>query len=290
MLNAAFTRSAEAAGPNPETGVWDPFGMRCADALVELAAQHLADDPGPDPTMVVVHVDCDVVDGTTEGNGSIDGVAISHESVLRLLCDTTIECNIDGPDGTCIGVGRASKVPPRWLRRRIIRRDVTCRFPGCCRRIRQVHHIQHWTKDGPTDSWNLASRQSILLVDGARGTHGPFQLRLRRPLIAAHAPFAALTNEECHPLLVGAVIGHAERADRERYTGLVAVDLGRLRRQVAYVAFECLERAEPFARSTERIGLQLGAEPIPCAVLVAEHDVVAEVEHRVRRGLRRLRV
>lgn len=155
VVNASLERHAETVGSNPETGVWDPFGVRCADALVELAAQHLAEDPGPDPTMVVVHVDSDVVDGTTDGNGSIDGVAISHESVLRLLCDTKIEFNIDGPDGTCIGIGRASKVPPRWLRRRVIRRDVTCRFPGCCRRIRQVHHIQHWTKDGPTDSWNL---------------------------------------------------------------------------------------------------------------------------------------
>lgn len=155
IVNAAITRGAEAMGPNPRTGVWDPFGKRCADALVELAQQDLADDPGPDPTVVVVHADADVIDGTTPGNGSIDGMAISRESVLRLLCDSKVEFNIEGPDGTCIGIGRASRVPPRWLRRRIVRRDVTCRFSGCCRRIRQVHHIDHWVSGGSTHSWNL---------------------------------------------------------------------------------------------------------------------------------------
>ena len=103
---------------------------------------------------MVVHVESDVVDDG-EGNGSIDGIPIPAESVRRLLCDCEIEFNIDGPDGPCIGIGRAGRTPPRWLRRRACHRDGTCRFPGCGRRIRHLHHIQHWTKNGPTDSWNL---------------------------------------------------------------------------------------------------------------------------------------
>jgi hypothetical protein len=64
---------------------------------------------------------------------------------------------VDGPDGTTVGIGRADRSIPRWLRRRIRRRDGgCCQFPGCGRRIRQVHHIRHWTRDeGPTDAWNL---------------------------------------------------------------------------------------------------------------------------------------
>jgi hypothetical protein len=55
-----------------------------------------------------------------------------------------------------VGVGRAQYKTPRWLRRRILHRDDrTCRFPGCGRQIRQVHHIDHWVHGGPTDSWNL---------------------------------------------------------------------------------------------------------------------------------------
>src|SRR5690606_5699479 len=36
-------------------------------------------------------------------------------------------------------------------------RDDCCRFPGCQRQIRHLHHIAWWTRDdGPTDAPNLA--------------------------------------------------------------------------------------------------------------------------------------
>jgi hypothetical protein len=155
IVNAALERHAEAAGPDAETGMWEPFATRCADALVAVATQTLRDDPGPDPTLAVVHVAADVVDGLRDGNGSIAGVQVSRSSVLRFLCDTTIEYSVDGPHGTCIGIGRAGRTIPRWLRRRITHRDGTCRFPGCERPIRHIHHIVHWSAGGVTDSWNL---------------------------------------------------------------------------------------------------------------------------------------
>jgi len=158
IVNAALERQAGTAGPDPQTGVWAPFERRCADGLVDLCRQDLADDPGPDPTMVVVHVDADVLDGIVEGNGSVDGIQVPLDTVHRLLCDCPIEFHVEGPDGTCVGIGRKDRNPPRWLRRRIHRRDRDCcRFPGCARRIRQIHHIEWWERDkGPTDSWNLA--------------------------------------------------------------------------------------------------------------------------------------
>jgi hypothetical protein len=143
-------------GKDPVTGLWDPLERRCADALVDLARDDIAENPGPDPSVVVVHVDSEVVDGTAEGNGSIDGIPIPVDSVRRLLCDSKVEYSVDGPDGTCVGIGRADRQPPRWLRRRCLKRDGTCRFPGCGRRIRQVHHIHHWTDGGVTDTCNLA--------------------------------------------------------------------------------------------------------------------------------------
>lgn len=157
IVNAALERRAERAGADPETGVWAPFHERCADALVDLARQDLDVDPGPDPALVVVHVDADVLDGIVEGNGSVDGIEVPLDTVRRLLCDTPIEFSVDGPDGTCVGIVRKDRNPPRWLRRRIQRRDRDlCRFPGCGRRIRQIHHVRWWHRDeGPTDSWNL---------------------------------------------------------------------------------------------------------------------------------------
>ena len=156
LLDAVLDRKAEQLGPDPATGEWEPHDRRCADALVEMARAEHAVNPGPDPNIVVVHVDDEVLDGTVEGNAEIDGVPVSAETARRIACDSVIEHNVEGPDGTCVGVGRAQYKPPRWLRRRINRRDNdTCRFPGCGRRIRHIHHIEHWVHGGPTDSWNL---------------------------------------------------------------------------------------------------------------------------------------
>jgi hypothetical protein len=153
LVNATLSHRAALAGPNAETGLWAPFETRCADALVDLARSNIAADPGPDPALVVVHVPAGAIDGNA--NGTIDDIPISPDTVRRLLCDTSIELNVDGPHGTCIGIGRARRTIPRWLRRRITHRDSTCRFPGCGRPIRHIHHITHWTDGGPTDSWNL---------------------------------------------------------------------------------------------------------------------------------------
>ena len=156
VVNAALDRKAEQIGPDPVTGDWDPHDRRCADAFVEMARAEHEVDPGPDPHLVVAHVDDEVLNGTVDGNAEIDGIPVSAETARRMACDAPIEHNVDGPDGTCVGVGRAQYKPPRWLRRRILHRDErTCRFPGCGRRIRQVHHIDHWVHGGPTDSWNL---------------------------------------------------------------------------------------------------------------------------------------
>ena len=157
LVNGVLERAADAAGPDPVTGTWAPFEHRCADAVVDLCRHQHTDDPGPDPALVVVHVDEDVLRGLVEGNGTINGLQVPLDTVRRLLCDSPIELNVEGPDGTCVGIGRAQHDPPRWLRRRIQRRDQHhCRFPGCGRKIRQIHHIEFWQRDhGPTDSWNL---------------------------------------------------------------------------------------------------------------------------------------
>lgn len=51
----ALTRMAEEMRPVPG-GMWDPFESRCADALVSLASQRVADNADPDRACIVVHV------------------------------------------------------------------------------------------------------------------------------------------------------------------------------------------------------------------------------------------
>ena len=92
----------------------------------------------------------------TGWNATINGQPIADQVLWRILCDTRIEYSIDTPEGRTVGIGRASRTPPPWLRRRVIARDNrSCRWPGCTRRIRHVHHMQHWTKHGPTNADNL---------------------------------------------------------------------------------------------------------------------------------------
>lgn len=172
-VNAALSDLAEQAGPDAETGLWDPFGARCADALHDLA---VGDRLPGQAALAVLHVESAALGGGSDGaagpgdggagaefghgplvpNGVLGPLAVHRRTVLRDLCDCDVEHAVEGPNGTTIGIGRRTRTVPDWLRRHIEARDGTCRFPGCERPIRHVHHNRHWTRDrGPTDSHNL---------------------------------------------------------------------------------------------------------------------------------------
>ena len=74
-----------------------------------------------------------------------------------MACEGRIEVVSYTKDGKKIGIGRASRVPPRWLRRMVLRRHTgTCAFPGCDkRRFLDLHHIKWWEWGGDTDYDNL---------------------------------------------------------------------------------------------------------------------------------------
>ena len=166
-IRAALDRRAEAAGPDPETGTWGSHERRAAEAWRDMAAEDLARTTGagcePDSAVVVIHAPVALVDQlatdaerATAGNATINGAPISADALHRILCDTRIEFNIDTPDGRTVGVGRATRNPPPWLRRRCIGRDHgCCRWPGCQRPVRHLHHMVHWPHGGPTDAANL---------------------------------------------------------------------------------------------------------------------------------------
>jgi hypothetical protein len=161
IVEAALERRAEAAGPDPETGLWAPHGRRVAGALRDLCAEDLgraaAEGSEPDAAMVVIHAPADLLeDDTVERSATINGAPITPEVLRRFLCDARVEVHYDTPDGRTVGVGRATRNSPPWLRRRVIGRDHRrCRWPGCGRAIRHLHHMQHWTKGGATDAANL---------------------------------------------------------------------------------------------------------------------------------------
>jgi hypothetical protein len=197
----ALARHAERMGPNPLTGRWDPLPMRMAAALHDLASSANAHTAAtrPDLATVVIHADVELIDQrdprvghdpargpahTAAGptaprvntlNGLIGDLPIARHGVMRALCDCKIEAHLHGPDGATVGIARAGRRIPGYLRRVIHRRDGTCRFPGCERAIRQVHHIHHWTNGGPTNADNLIGlcwAHHTLVHDGGWTTTG----------------------------------------------------------------------------------------------------------------------
>lgn len=160
-VQAALDRRAEAAGPDAETGLWAPHEQRSAGALRDLCAEDLARGSRagsePDAAVVVIHAPAELLErDDVNRSATVNGAAITNHALRRILCDARLEVSFDTPGGRTVGVGRATRNPPAWLRRRVIGRDHgRCRWPGCGRAIRHLHHMQHWTKDGATDAGNL---------------------------------------------------------------------------------------------------------------------------------------
>ncbi len=136
-----------------------------ADAAVELLGG------STEPGQVEFDIDLTITVPADGDPGEVDptatatvvtGARLPSEVTRRHGCDATVRLtatNHHTRDGQApvIGVGRRTKVVPRWLRRRLERRDdYTCRFPTCTstRRL-HAHHIVHWADFGPTDLDNL---------------------------------------------------------------------------------------------------------------------------------------
>jgi len=140
--------------------------QRRADVLVDVVVRAAQGGPGTghgpaaspaDRHLVVVHVDATVL---TDDEGAVceldGGPGLPAETARRIACDAEIVALVRDAHGV-VGIGRAARRPPRWLRRRLHARDRGCRFPGCPeRRVVHAHHVRHWTRGGPTDLDNLA--------------------------------------------------------------------------------------------------------------------------------------
>ncbi len=151
-----LTRRADQYDPDPESGVYEDFESRCADALSELASQALAEDRDHDRATLLIHTDLVTLLSGIGTSTVADGPAMANDTLRRLACDARLQLALTNPHDTVIGVGRTTRTIPPWLTRLVRGRDQGCRFPGC-RRTRwvQIHHIIHWADGGPTNLDNL---------------------------------------------------------------------------------------------------------------------------------------
>jgi hypothetical protein len=133
-----------------------------ADALALLAetALHHGMDPGTpgERYQVVVHVDAPVLADADHPGQSVleDGGRVSAETSQRLACDASRVVMRHDAAGHLLEVGARTRTIPPAIRRALMHRDQTCRFPGCHGRFVQGHHIRHWAHGGPTTLSNLA--------------------------------------------------------------------------------------------------------------------------------------
>ena len=58
-------------------------------------------------------------------------------------------------EGRAVEIGARTRTIPPALRRALLHRDPTCRFPGCHTRVGEGHHVRHWAQGGPTTLSNL---------------------------------------------------------------------------------------------------------------------------------------
>lgn len=156
VVTRTLTEVANSVPVDPRTGEHESFEARCADALVMVCSATLA-EAHSDRATVVIHADAAFAAGGWNGSAELEeGAGLCHSTLERLLCDAHLETIVAQPDGS-LGIGRKSRSIPRWLERRVRRRDHGCRFPGCgLARWTQIHHMVHWASErGETNEANL---------------------------------------------------------------------------------------------------------------------------------------
>jgi hypothetical protein len=174
VVDKALNRLSEGRPKLPD-GPYESLERRGADALVELASTHIAEDADPDRATIVVHIEAAALLGEDGGAALEGGCELAPETVQRLACEASLQTVVNHI-GKSIGVGRKTRTPPPWLRRLVVKRDRCCRFPGCERRRHlHTHHVQHWIREGPTDLDNLAMLCTFhhqLVHEGGWGIRG----------------------------------------------------------------------------------------------------------------------
>ena len=133
------------------------LGQKRVDALVAIARESIAGDPGAvggtTVTMVVTVPLQNLLDGT--GTATIAGVdePICAGTARRLAADAEIIPLVLGTDSEPLDLGRSARLYSLGQRRALAARDGGCIWPGCtappawC----EVAHLLAWILNGPTD-------------------------------------------------------------------------------------------------------------------------------------------
>ncbi|HEU4528423.1 MAG TPA: DUF222 domain-containing protein [Actinomycetota bacterium] len=141
--------------------------QRRADALGEVCRQWLNRSGRPsiagERPHITVTVGAEVLAGAASLPGGPRGVSeldhvgpVPPQTARRFACDASVMRIVLGPRSEPLDVGRRTPVVPA-IRRAVIVRDRSCRFPGCGRPHAwcDAHHVVHWAEGGATSIGNL---------------------------------------------------------------------------------------------------------------------------------------
>jgi hypothetical protein len=165
--------SLSAPAPNDETGERDlrPAGQRRVEALTEVCRRSSsadadatggADGAAGSPSAVHVIIplaDLEARTGFGEVLGSTaTGTVLSPEVLRRISCEAELVPHVLGTAGEDLDLGRVVRLFTRAQRRRLLRRDRCCTYPGCTAPASwsRAHHVVHWADGGPSDIDNAA--------------------------------------------------------------------------------------------------------------------------------------
>ena len=112
--------------------------------------------------------------------------AFLQKRLSALACDASRVVMRHDAEGRIFEVGAKTRTIPPALRRALLHRDRSCRFPGCHGRFCQAHHIRHWAQGGPTTLSNLVllcrRHHRAVHEEGYQVDRQPDgELRFRRP-------------------------------------------------------------------------------------------------------------
>ncbi len=162
-----------APAPNEETGERDhrPAGQRRVEALSQVCQRSSAIDAdttggadGAAGASSALHVTIALTDleqrtGCGEVLGSTaTGTVLSPEILRRISCDAALVPHVLGTASEDLDLGRVVRLFTRAQRRRLLRRDRCCTYPGCTAPATwsRAHHVVHWADGGLSDIDNAA--------------------------------------------------------------------------------------------------------------------------------------
>ncbi len=135
-----------------QAGHADVTSIDAVRALAEQSLDRVTSPQRRDRYRVALFVDA------SDGRVTDDLGGVVPDHVAAQICCDGIVNPILLEHGLPVSVGRSQRIVPDRTRRIVLHRDGGCRMPGCgAQHHLEIHHIVHWSDDGPTDSWNLVA-------------------------------------------------------------------------------------------------------------------------------------